>query len=220
MTHFGTSAKYIDALAKAACARPTPPPAGLRMVMSTGSPARRRASISSMKIKKDLLLASISGGTDIVSCFVLGNPTLPVWRGEIQGAGLGMAVDVFDDDGRPVPARRASWCAGCLFRHAGRVLERPDGAKYRAAYFERFPNVWCHGDFWSSPARRSSSTAAPTPLNPGACASAPPRSTARSRSCPVLEAVVIGQDWPPTDPSDVRVVLFVRLVDGLASTTH
>ena len=151
MTLFGTSAKFIDALRKAglqadatrttfdACA-PSPRPARR---------CRRRASTSSTtRIKRDVHLASISGGTDIVSCFVLGVPTEPVWRGEIQGPGLGMAVDVWDDDGRPSRGEKGELvCTRAFPSMPVGFWNDPDGEKYRAAYFERFDDVWCHGDF-------------------------------------------------------------------------
>jgi acetoacetyl-CoA synthetase len=92
------------------------------------------------EIKQDILLASISGGTDIISCFVLGNPVLPVWRGEIQCRGLGMAVDVFDDDGRPVRSQKGELvCTRPFPVMPVGFWNDPDGRKYHAAYFERFP---------------------------------------------------------------------------------
>jgi len=220
-THFGTSAKYIETLAKSSL-RPADAYhlPDLRMVMSTGSPlAPASFDFVYESIKKDVLLASISGGTDIVSCFVLGNPTLPVWRGEIQGAGLGLAVEVWDDDGRPVTGEKGELVCRLPFPSMPvGFWNDPDGAKYRAAYFERFPGVWCHGDFCELTEHggfiihgRSDAT-----LNPGGVRIGTAEIYRQLEKLPeVLEAVVIGQDWPPTDPSDVRVVLFVRLVDGL-----
>jgi len=220
-THFGTSAKYIETLAKSSL-RPADAYRlpDLRMVMSTGSPlAPASFDFVYESIKKDVLLASISGGTDIVSCFVLGNPTLPVWRGEIQGSGLGLAVEVWDDDGRPVTGEKGELVCRLPFPSMPvGFWNDPDGAKYRAAYFERFPGVWCHGDFCELTEHggfiihgRSDAT-----LNPGGVRIGTAEIYRQLEKLPeVLEAVVIGQDWPPTDPSDVRVVLFVRLVDGL-----
>jgi acetoacetyl-CoA synthetase len=220
-THFGTSSKYIETLAKSSL-RPadTYRLPELRMVMSTGSPlAPASFDFVYESIKKDVLLASISGGTDIVSCFVLGNPTLPVWRGEIQGAGLGLAVEVWDDDGRPVTGEKGELVCRLPFPSmpVGFWNDR-DGAKYRAAYFERFPGVWCHGDFCEVTEHggfiihgRSDAT-----LNPGGVRIGTAEIYRQLEKLPeVLEAVVIGQDWPPVDPTDVRVVLFVRLADGL-----
>ena len=151
MTHFGTSAKYIDALRKVALV-PVKDYAlkALRTMLSTGSPlAPESFDYVYEAIKHDVCLSSISGGTDIVSCFVLGNPTLPVWRGEIQCRGLGMAVDAFDDDGNPVRQgeRGELVCTKPFPSMPIGFWNDPDGAKYRAAYFERFPGVWWHGDF-------------------------------------------------------------------------
>lgn len=151
-------------------------------------------------IKPELQLASISGGTDIISCFVLGAPTLPVYRGEIQCRGLGMAVDVFDDDGNPVRRQKGELvCTKPFPVMPVGFWNDPDGAKYHAAYFERFPNVWCHGDFAELTEHngmviygRSDAT-----LNPGACASARRKSTGRWNSWRKWwNPLVIGQDWP------------------------
>lgn len=118
MTYFGTSAKFIDAVLKAGL-KPgqTHDLSALRTISSTGSPLSPEGfAFVYEAIKPDVHLASISGGTDIVSCFVLGVPTEPVWQGEIQGAGFGMAVDVWDDDGKPVRGQRANWSARRHFR--------------------------------------------------------------------------------------------------------
>ncbi|MGV0952342.1 MAG: acetoacetate--CoA ligase, partial [Azonexus sp.] len=146
MTHFGTSAKFIDAAAKLGLAPGkmhdlTP----LRAMFSTGSPLSPEGfDWVYREIKQDILLASISGGTDIVSCFVLGNPVLPVWRGEIQCRGLGMAVDVFDDAGKPVRSEKGELvCTKPFPVMPVGFWNDPDGSKYHAAYFERFPNIWC-----------------------------------------------------------------------------
>ncbi|WP_079437210.1 acetoacetate--CoA ligase [Zoogloea sp. LCSB751] len=220
-THFGTSAKYIETLAKSSL-RPADAYrlSDLRMVMSTGSPlAPASFDFVYESIKKDVLLASISGGTDIVSCFVLGNPTLPVWRGEIQGAGLGLAVEVWDEYGRPVTLEKGELVCRLPFPSMPvGFWNDPDGAKYKSAYFERFPGVWCHGDFCEITEHggfiihgRSDAT-----LNPGGVRIGTAEIYRQLETLPeVLEAVVIGQDWPPADPTDVRVVLFVRLADGL-----
>src|SRR5690606_33742924 len=101
-------------------------------------------------IKEDVHLASISGGTDIISCFALGCPVLPVHRGELQCRGLGMAVEVFDDQGRAVADTRGELvCTAAFPSMPVGFWNDPDGAKYRRAYFERFPGVWHHGDFVS-----------------------------------------------------------------------
>ncbi|NMG43729.1 acetoacetate--CoA ligase [Aromatoleum toluvorans] len=222
ITHFGTSAKYIETLGKSEL-RPARSYdlSALRAVLSTGSPlAPQGFDFVYESIKADVQLASISGGTDIVSCFVLGSPTLPVWRGEIQCRGLGMAVEVWDDEGRPVAGEKGELvCTKPFPSMPIGFWNDPDGTKYRAAYFERFPNVWCHGDFCEITAHgglvihgRSDAT-----LNPGGVRIGTAEIYRQVEKLPeVVESIVIGQDWPPQDPTDVRVVLFVRLREGLA----
>ena len=149
-TLFGTSAKYIDACHKAGLRpRDTHDLASVRLLASTGSPlAPESFEYVYDAIKPDVHLASVSGGTDIVSCFVLGDPTSPVWKGEIQAPGLGMAVDVWDDAGHPIRQQKGELVCTKAFPSMPIMFwNDPDGAKYRAAYFERFPGVWCHGDF-------------------------------------------------------------------------
>ncbi|NMG27309.1 acetoacetate--CoA ligase [Aromatoleum evansii] len=221
ITHFGTSAKYIETLGKSAL-RPAESYdlSALRVVLSTGSPlAPQGFDFVYDSIKRDVQLASISGGTDIVSCFVLGSPTLPVWRGEIQCRGLGMAVEVWDDEGRPMAGEKGELvCTKPFPSMPIGFWNDPDGAKYRAAYFERFDNVWCHGDFCEVTAHgglvihgRSDAT-----LNPGGVRIGTAEIYRQVEKLPeILESIVIGQDWPPQDPTDVRVVLFVRLREGL-----
>lgn len=217
-TLFGTAAKYIDAL-KANNIRPmdTHDLSSLRTVTSTGSPLVHESfDFVYDAIKKDVHLASISGGTDIVSCFVLGNPLSSVWRGEIQGAGLGMAVDAFDDDGKPIPAGAGSGELVCtkpfpcmpvgFWNDAG-------GARYKAAYFERFDNIWCHGDWIERTAHdgfiihgRSDAT-----LNPGGVRIGTAEIYRQVEQIPeVFESIAVGQDWD----NDVRVILFVRMKEG------
>jgi acetoacetyl-CoA synthetase len=216
MTHFGTSAKFIDAAAKMGLhPNQTHKLDALRAVFSTGSPLSPEGfDWVYREIKSDLLLASISGGTDIISCFVLGNPVLPVWRGEIQCRGLGMAVDVFDENGSPVRGEKGELvCTKPFPVMPVGFWNDPDGAKYRAAYFERFPNVWCHGDFSELTAHdgmiiygRSDAT-----LNPGGVRIGTAEIYRQVEQLPeILEALVIGQDWE----GDVRVVLFVKLAEG------
>ncbi|EXJ14436.1 acetoacetate--CoA ligase [Imhoffiella purpurea] len=221
MTHFGTSAKFLDAAAKQGLEpRKTHGLQALRVMTSTGSPLMPEGfDYVHARIKPDLQLASISGGTDILSCFVLGNPALPVWRGEIQCRGLGMAVDVWDDDGNPL--RGAKGELVCTKPFPSMPLgfwSDADGSRYRAAYFERFPGVWCHGDFCEITAHgglvihgRSDAT-----LNPGGVRIGTAeiyRQVERLEA--VVESLVIGQDWPPERPTDVRLVLFVKLREGL-----
>jgi acetoacetyl-CoA synthetase len=217
MTVFGTSAKYIDALAKLGLEpRRTHSLASLRTITSTGSPLVAESfEYVYRNIKSDLLLSSISGGTDIVSCFVLGSPWLPVWRGEIQCRGLGMKVEVFDEDGHPVVGEKGELVCTAPFPSMPVMFwNDPEAAKYRAAYFERFPGVWCHGDWMELTARgsciiygRSDAT-----LNPGGVRIGTAEIYRQvERLEEVVESLVIGQDWD----RDVRVVLFVRLREGL-----
>ena len=222
MTHFGTSAKFIDACAKFGMKpRETHKLASLRAMMSTGSPLVAEGfDYVYREIKADLQLSSISGGTDIISCFVLGNPVLPVWRGEIQSRGLGMAVDVWDDDAQPVRGEKGELvCTKPFPVMPIGFWGDADGSKYHAAYFDRFPNVWCHGDFCEITAHggliiygRSDAT-----LNPGGVRIGTAEIYRQVEKLPeVVESLVIGQDWPPQNPNDVRVVLFVKLAEGLA----
>jgi acetoacetyl-CoA synthetase len=220
MTLFGTAAKFIDACGKAGMepAR-THKLASLRTMTSTGSPLVPESfDYVYGSIKKDVHLASISGGTDIVSCFVLGNPIGPVYRGEIQSRGLGMAVEVFDDQGKP--QREAKGELVCMKPFPSMPLgfwNDPEGKKYRAAYFERFPGVWCHGDWTELTPRdgviiygRSDAV-----LNPGGVRIGTAEIYRQVEQVPeVMESIVIGQDWN----NDVRVVLFVRLREGVTLT--
>ncbi len=220
MTHFGTSAKFIDALAKAGLSpRSSHRLSTVRTLFSTGSPlAPEGFDYVYREIKGDMLLASISGGTDILSCFVLGNPVLPVYRGEIQCRGLGMAVDVFDDEGRPVRGEKGELvCTKPFPAMPVEFWNDSDGSKYRAAYFERFDNLWCHGDFAELTAHggmiiygRSDAT-----LNPGGVRIGTAEIYRQVEKLPeIVESLVIGQDWPPGALGDVRVVLFVKLREG------
>jgi acetoacetyl-CoA synthetase len=220
MTVFGTSAKYIDAIAKLKL-RPceTHDLSALRTMTSTGSPLVAESfEYVYRDIKPDLLLSSISGGTDIVSCFVLGSPWLPVWRGEIQCRGLGMKVEVFDETGRSVVGEKGELvCTAPFPSMPVGFWNDPDQAKYRAAYFERFPGVWCHGDYMEITERgtcviygRSDAV-----LNPGGVRIGTAEIYRQVEKLDeVVESIVIGQDWD----NDVRVVLFVRLRDGLSLT--
>jgi len=217
MNVFGTSAKYIDGCAKAGLApAKTHDLSALRLITSTGSPlAPESFDYVYRAIKADLHLASISGGTDIISCFVLGNPTGPVWKGEIQGPGLGMAVDVFAEDGQPVREEKGELvCTKPFVSMPVMFWNDPQGKKYHAAYYEKFPNVWAHGDFaeWTRHDGiiiygRSDAT-----LNPAGVRIGTAEIYSQVEQIPeVVEAICIGQDWK----HDVRVVLFVRLREGV-----
>ncbi|MFN7092882.1 MAG: acetoacetate--CoA ligase [Allorhizobium sp.] len=217
---FGTSAKYIDAVRKGGLVpKSSHDLSSLRLMTSTGSPLSPEGfSFVYEGIKDDIQLASISGGTDIVSCFVLGNPLKPVWRGEIQGPGLGLAVEVWDDDGKPVRGEKGELiCAKAFPSMPVMFWNDPDGAKYRAAYFERFDNTWCHGDFaeWTEHDGIVIHGRSDATLNPGGVRIGTAEIYNQVEKLDeVVEAICIGQDWD----DDVRVILFVRLAPGLSLT--
>src|SRR5690606_12283014 len=160
-------------------------------------------------------LASISGGTDICSCFVLGNPVKPVWKGEIQGPGLGLGVDVWSDDGKSVVGEKGELvCTKPFPAMPVGFWNDPDGAKYRAAYFKRFDNVWCHGDFaeWTEHGGLIIHGRSDATLNPGGVRIGTAEIYNQVEQLEeIAEAICIGQTWD----DDVRVVLFVRLADGV-----
>ncbi len=216
LTVFGTSAKYIAAVEKAGLepAR-THDLTHLRAMLSTGSPlAPESFDFVYRKIKKDLCLSSISGGTDIISCFALGNPIGPVYRGELQTRGLGMKVEIFNNQGNSVRGEKGELvCTAPFPSMPVGFWNDPDGKKYRAAYFETFPGVWRHGDYceltenngiiiWG----RSDAV-----LNPGGVRIGTAEIYRAVEQLPeILEALAVGQDWN----DDVRVVLFVILKPG------
>lgn len=217
MTLFGTSARYIDAIKKAGLAPiDTHALAALRTITSTGSPlAPESFDYVYSRVKRDVHLASISGGTDIISCFVGGNPTGPVWRGEIQVRALGMKVEIFDEEGRSVRGVPGELVCTAPFPSMPLGFwNDPDGRKYRAAYFEKFPGVWCHGDWAELTAHdgviiygRSDAV-----LNPGGVRIGTAEIYRQVEQFDeVVEAVAVGQRWE----GDERIVLFVRLRDGL-----
>lgn len=214
---FGVSAKYIDAVKKAGFV-----PAishnleSIRMITSTGSPLLPDSyDFVYEGIKSDVCLASISGGTDILSCFVLGNPTGAVYRGEIQTRGLGMAVEVWNDDGQPVVEEKGELvCVKPFPCMPIGFWNDDDGARYKSAYFERFDNIWSHGDFAELTPRggmiiygRSDAI-----LNPGGVRIGTAEIYRQVEKLDeVLESIAVGQDIG----GDVRVVLFVVLREGL-----
>ena len=215
---FGTSAKFIDALKKSgAKPRETHDLTSVRLILSTGSPLVPESfDYVYADVKRDAALCSISGGTDILACFVGGSPLLPVWRGEIQARGLAMATDVWDDEGRPVVGEKGELvCTKAFPSMPIGFWNDADGAKYNAAYFDRFPGVWCHGDFAEITAHdgfiihgRSDAT-----LNPGGVRIGTAEIYAQvEQLTEVQEALAIGQDWE----GDARVVLFVIMKAGVA----
>jgi len=217
-TFFGTSAKFIDACSKVEL-KPihTHDLSALRTIASTGSPLVPESfDYVYDSIKADVCLSSISGGTDIISCFVLGNPIGPVWRGEIQARGLGMAVEVWDEEGRSRRGQRGELVCTAPFPSMPiGFWDDEDGRKYRAAYFDKFPNVWCHGDYIELTEHdgviiygRSDAT-----LNPGGVRIGTAEIYRQVEQLPeVQESLVIDQEWQ----GDTRIVLFVRLRPGLA----
>ncbi|HET9694218.1 MAG TPA: acetoacetate--CoA ligase [Steroidobacteraceae bacterium] len=214
---FGTSPKYLAALQKSGYRpRERARLPRLRMLLSTGSPlAHEQFDFVHDAIGPHVQLASISGGTDIVSCFALGNPVLPVYRGELQCRGLGMRVEVFDEQGRPLRGERGELvCTRPFPSMPVGFWNDPDGRKYRAAYFERFPDVWCHGDYAVLTEHdgvvilgRSDAV-----LNPGGVRIGTAEIYRQVEKLEeILESLAIGQAWD----NDVRVVLFVRLRPGV-----
>ena len=216
-THFGTSPKFLDAIAKRGLEpRKTHDLSALRMIVSTGSPlAPESFDYVYEKIRSEVCLSSVSGGTDIMAAFADASPVLPVYRGELQSRSLGMAVDVFNEAGEAVVNTKGELVCTRPFPSMplGFWSDRGD-ERYHAAYFAKYPNVWCHGDWCELTERgtmlvygRSDAT-----LNPGGVRIG----TAEiyrvvEQIDEVEEAVAVGQLWPPDNPADTRVVLFVKL---------
>ncbi|MEM9601434.1 MAG: acetoacetate--CoA ligase [Pseudomonadota bacterium] len=220
VTHFGTSAKYLDACSKADIS----PASGrdfsaLRAVFSTGSPLAPDAfDYVYENWKADVCLSSVAGGTDIVGCFLAGNPIGPVFRGECQKRALGLDVQVFDATGAPLVGEPGELV--CVNAHPSMPTgfwRDSDGSRYHAAYFERFDNVWHHGDYVTLTENggmvfygRSDAT-----LNPGGVRIGTAEIYEQVERVPeIVEALVIGQDWD----ADTRLVLFVRLAEGNSLT--
>lgn len=214
---FGTSAKFISAVEKDnICPQEEFNLAHLRCILSTGSPLLpRNYDYVYEKIKSDVQLSSISGGTDIISCFALGNPMLPVYRGELQCLGLGMKVEIYDDEGKTLHEERGELvCTQAFPSMPVGFWNDPDKTAYSRAYFERFPGVWAHGDFAELTSHqgliiygRSDAV-----LNPGGVRIGTAEIYRQvEKIAEVLDSVVIGQEWE----EDIRVVLFVKLRQGV-----
>ena len=214
---FGTSAKYLAAVQKAgfqpgSCIDLS----ALRAILSTGSPlAPESFDFVYQHIKADLQLSSISGGTDIIACFAIGNPILPVHRGELQCLPLGMRTEIFDEAGNSVRGHKGELvCTAPFPSMPVGFWNDPDGKKYHSAYFDRFPNTWCHGDYAELTEHggmiifgRSDAV-----LNPGGVRIGTAEIYRQVEKLDdVVECVAIGQNWK----DDVRVILFVRLRDGI-----
>ncbi|HVC37713.1 MAG TPA: acetoacetate--CoA ligase [Gammaproteobacteria bacterium] len=217
MSIFGTSAKYLSAAEKIDIGPKQKYKLDkLRIINSTGSPLLpENSEYVYREIKSDVCLSSISGGTDIISCFALGNPLLPVYPGELQCRGLGMAVQIFDDDGKSLRGRAGELvCVKPFPSMPVHFWNDPDGHKYHDAYFDVFPNIWRHGDWAELTERdgliiygRSDAT-----LNPGGVRIGTAEIYRQVEKLPeIAESLAVGQDWQ----GDVRVILFVRLQENV-----
>ena len=216
ITVFGVSAKYLSAIQKAGLKpRESHDLAAMRAVLSTGSPLTHEGFRYVYEdIKKDVALASISGGTDLISCFALGCPWRPVYEGQLQCKGLGMAVEVFDEDGVPVASAKGELVCTRSFPSAPLGFwDDADGRKYHDAYFAKYPGVWAHGDFAETTAQdgivvygRSDAT-----LNPGGVRIGTAEIYRQIETIDeIMDSVAIGQEWD----GDTRIVLFVVLREG------
>ncbi|MCH7947917.1 MAG: acetoacetate--CoA ligase, partial [candidate division Zixibacteria bacterium] len=217
---FGTSPKFL-----AACQNLKLSPkddfdlSSLKTILSTGAPLTApQFEWCYQQIKEDMQLSSISGGTDIVSCFALGSPTLPVHAGELQCRGLGMKVETYDDNGQPVENEVGELVCSAPFPSRPIYFwNDPDKLKYKAAYFEHFPGVWRHGDFikitnYGSVIVYGRSDAT---LNPGGVRIGTAEIYAPVEAMPeIADSLVIGQKWK----DDIRIILFVVLAEGQALT--
>jgi acetoacetyl-CoA synthetase len=221
ITIFGAGAKYFSAIEKAGV-KPikTHSLAKLKSILSTGSPLPPKSfDYIYRDIKNNIHLASISGGTDIISCFALGNPTQPVYRGELQCRGLGMKVKVFNENGESVQGQKGELVCTAPFPSMPICFwNDPDQKKYHEAYFEKFPDVWAHGDYVEFTEHdgiiiygRSDAV-----LNPGGIRIGTAEIYREVENLPeVIEAVAITQNWQ----NDVRIILFVKLQDSVILDT-
>ncbi|MEO8481779.1 MAG: acetoacetate--CoA ligase [Acidobacteriota bacterium] len=216
ITVFGTSAKWIDSVKKAGIRpRDSHRLDTVRTIVSTGSPLLPESFVFVYEsIKRDVHLTSVSGGTDIVGCFVGGNPNGPVWPGEIQAAGLGLDVRIFDDHSKSLKSAPGELvCASPFPSMPLGFWNDPDGVRYREAYFERFPGVWRHGD-WAALTEHDGFVIygrSDTTLNPGGVRIGTAEIYRQVEFIPeVLESLAVCQTWE----GDERILLFVRLAPG------
>lgn len=217
---FGTSAKFLTAIEKSGLAPiHSHHLSSLRTILSTGSPlAPKNYDFVYGQIKADLCLSSISGGTDIISCFALGNPNLPVYRGELQCLGLGLAVKVFDDNGHSLTSKKGELvCTQPFPAMPIYFWNDPDGQRFHEAYFEKYPHIWAHGDYAEITQEggliiygRSD-----TLLKPGGIRIGTAEIYREVEQFPdILESIAIGQPYQ----DDIRIVLFVKMREGSALT--
>ncbi len=217
VTMFGTSASFIESLNKAGMAPAETHNLGtVRSMCSTGSPLTPEGfEYIYAKVKADLHLASISGGTDLCGCLVAGNPTGPVHAGEIQAAGLGLDIDVVDWDANPTGTKQGELvCRNAFPSMPLGFWNDPDDARYHGAYFERFEGMWHQGDFasWTPNGGMVIYGRSDATLNPGGVRIGTAEIYRQVEQVDaVLDSLVIGQEWKP----DTRVVLFVVLRDGI-----
>jgi len=220
LTFFGVSAKYIDVLNKeGAKPRSYHDLSHLKTIASTGSPlSPENFDYIYQEVAPHVNLASISGGTDIISCFALGNPILPVWRGELQSRGLGMKVEVFDDAGQSIKEQKGELVCTAPFPSMPiSFWKDPQNQKFHDAYFARFPNVWCHGDYVELTQHNGLKIfgRSDAVLNPGGVRIGTAEIYRQVSQIPeVLDSIVIGQSWK----GDVRVILFVKLRNNVVLT--
>jgi len=220
ITIFGTSAKYLAALEKAGVKpKVSYDLTSLKAILSTGSPLSAESfEFVYRDIKEDLCLSSISGGTDIISCFALGNPMGPVYASELQCRGLGMKVEACDEQGNPVIGHKGELV--CTLSAPSMPIyfwNDPNSTKYGEAYFDVYPGVWLHGDYIEITEHggviiygRSDAT-----LNPGGVRIGTAEIYRQVESIPqIVDSLVVGQDWE----DDVRIVLFVKLLEDVKLT--
>ncbi|MCH9744440.1 MAG: acetoacetate--CoA ligase, partial [Gammaproteobacteria bacterium] len=218
VTHFGCGAKYIESIEKMG-AKPIKSHdlSSLRCILTTASPLLPKSfDYVYSHIKSDVLLCSESGGTDIISCFALGNPTLPVHRGELQCLGLGMAVEIYNDDGEPVLQEKGELVCTQAFPSMPLYFwNDPDGKRYFDAYFNTFPEIWAHGDYAEITQYHGMIIygRSDTTLNPGGVRIGTAEIYRQVETLDaVIESLAVGQQWQGSE----RIVLFVVLRDGLS----
>ncbi len=216
ITIFGTNPKFLALLEKEALSPGKQHNlSALQTILSTGSPLLPESfDYVYAHIKSDLMLSSIAGGTDIIGCFALGSPCLPVYRGELQTRSLGYKVEVFDEHGKSLRGEKGELVCTAPFPSMPLGFWKDDGTKYQKAYFARFPNVWHHGD-WVMLSERGGLVyfgRSDAVLNPGGVRIGTAEIYRQVESLPeIVESLAVGQNWQ----SDVRVVLFVKLKDGI-----